>query len=58
MISIWMFGKRTGVKGWRRYGVLVVGIGFLAAYFVCGLSITTAEWTVLLPKLQAAMASH
>ena len=58
VISIWMFGKRTGVKGWRRYGVLVVGIGFLAAYFVCGLSITTSEWTVLLPKLQAAMASH
>ena len=58
MVSIWMFGKRTGVKGWRRYGVLVVGIGFLAAYFVCGLSITASEWTVLLPKLQAAMASH
>ena len=58
VISIWMFGKRTGVKGWRRYGVLVVGIGFLAAYFVCGLSITTSEWSVLLPKLQAAMASH
>ena len=58
VISIWMFGKRTGVKGWRRYGVIVVGIGFLAAYFVCGLSITTSEWSVLLPKLQAAMASH
>jgi len=58
MLSIWMFGKRTGVRGWRRYGVLVVGIGFLTAYFACGLSITTAEWTVLLPKLQAAMAAH
>ncbi len=58
MISIWMFGKRTGVKGWRRYAVLMVGIGFLAAYFICGLSITTSEWTILLPKLQAAMASH
>jgi hypothetical protein len=58
VISIWMFGKRTGVKGWRRYGVLVVGIGFMAAYFLFGLSITTSEWTVLLPKLQAAMASH
>ena len=58
MLSIWMFGKRTGVRGWRRYGVLVVGIGFLAAYFASGLSITTAEWNVLLPKLQASMASH
>jgi len=58
MLSIWMFGKRTGVRGWRRYGVLIVGIGFLVAYFASGLSITAAEWNVLLPKLQAAMATH
>jgi len=58
MTSIWMFGKRTGVKGWRRYGIIIVGIGFIAAYFICGLSITTAEWDVLLPKLQAAIGSH
>lgn len=58
MTSIWMFGSRTGVKGWRRYGVIIVGIGFLAAYFASGLSITAAEWDVLLPKLQAAMTTH
>jgi len=58
MTSIWMFGKRTGVKGWRRYGIIIVGIGFIAAYFAFGLSITTVEWNELLPKLQAAMAAH
>jgi len=58
MTSIWMFGKRTGVKGWRRYGVLGVGIAFVAVYFACGLSITTAEWSILLPKLQAAISAH
>jgi len=58
MTSLWMFGKRTGVKGWRRYGVLGVGIGFMAAYFACGLMITTGEWEILLPKLQAALAAH
>jgi hypothetical protein len=58
MTSIWMFGGRTGVKGWRRWGVLSVGIGFMAIYFACGLMITASEWEVLLPKLQAALAAH
>jgi hypothetical protein len=58
MISLWMLGRRTGVKGWRRWGVLGVGIGFMAVYFYCGLMITAGEWEVLLPKLQAALAAH
>jgi len=58
MTSIWMFGKRTGVNGWHRWGVLLVGIGFLAVYFYSGLMITAAEWKVVLPKLQAALAAH
>lgn len=56
--SIWMFGKRTGVKKGRRWGVLAVGLGFMAAYFACGLMITAGEWEVVLPKLQAALAAH
>ena len=55
---LWMMGKRTGVKGGRRFGVLLVGIGFLALYFAAGLMITASEWEVLLPQLQAALASH
>lgn len=58
MTSIWMLGIRTGVKGWRRWGIIAVGIGFLLAYFACGLMITAGEWEVLLPKLQAALAAH
>ena len=58
MTSIWMFGKRTGAKGWHRWGVILVGIGFLAVYFYSGLMITAAEWEVVLPKLQAALAAH
>ncbi len=57
-ISLWMFGKRTGVRGLRRWGVLGVGVVFVVVYFMAGLSITPAEWEVLLPKLQAAIASH
>jgi len=55
---LWMMGKRTGVKGWRRYGVLGVGLLFVGAYFMCGLMITADEWQILLPKLQATLASH
>lgn len=58
MTSIWMFGKRTGVKGWHRWGVILVGIGFLAVYFYSGLMITAAEWEAVLPKLQATLAAH
>jgi hypothetical protein len=58
MLALWMMGKRTGVIGWRRYGVLLVGVGFLAVYFAAGLGITQAEWTVALPKIQAAIAAH
>ena len=58
MTSLWMLGIRTGVKGWHKWGVIAVGLGFLIAYFACGLMITAAEWEVLLPKLQAALAAH
>ncbi|MBW1792787.1 MAG: hypothetical protein JRJ14_11155 [Deltaproteobacteria bacterium] len=58
MTSLWLFGGRTGVKGWHRWGVITVGIGFLVAYFACGLMITAGEWEVLLPQLQAALAAH
>ncbi len=56
--SLWMFGRRAGIQGWKRWGVLGVGALFIAGYFACGLSITSTEWEVLLPKLQAAIASH
>lgn len=55
--SLWMMGRRTGVSRNRRYGVLLVGIGFMALYFGAGLMITAGEWQVLLPKLQAALAT-
>lgn len=55
---LWMMGRRTGVTSGRRWGVILVGIGFIALYFAAGLMITSGEWTVLLPKLQAAIATH
>lgn len=58
MLALWMMGKRTGVAGFRRYGVVLVGVGFLAVYFACGLMITSAEWSVVLPKMQATIAAH
>ncbi len=58
VLALWMMGKRTGVIGFRRYGVILVGIGFLATYFACGLMITADEWTVVLPKVQAIIAEH
>jgi hypothetical protein len=58
MFALWIMGRRTGVIGWRRYGVLLVGIGFLALYFSLGLGITQAEWMDTLPKMQAIIATH
>ena len=58
MTSLWMLGIRTGVKGWHRWGAIAVGIGFLVAYFACGLMITAGEWEGLIPKLQGALAAH
>ena len=58
LVAVWMISRRTGVTGKRRYGVLLVAIGFLVVYFACGLSITQAEWEVLLPKLQATFQAH
>jgi hypothetical protein len=54
MLALWMFGKRTGVIGWRRYGVLGVGIAFLAVYFACGLGITQQEATTVLGNMMKA----
>jgi hypothetical protein len=58
MLAIWMFAKRTGVIGKRRYLVLLVGIGFLAAYFALGLGITEMEAAEVLPKMMAAHGQH
>lgn len=58
MLAIWMFAKRTGVIGWRRYGVLGVGIVFLAVYFALGLGITPMEAADILPKMMAAHGQH
>ncbi len=58
MLALWMMGKRTGVIGAKRYFVVLVGIGFIAAYFACGLMITEAEWVEVLPKVQSAIAEH
>lgn len=56
MIALWMFGRRTGVKRKRRFGVLGLGIAFMVLYLACGLMITPGEWSELLPKLQASLA--
>ena len=58
MTSLWMLGGRTGVRGGRRWGVMLVGIGFMVTYFACGLMITASEWAVLLPELQATFVGH
>lgn len=58
LTSLWMFGKRTGVKGGRRWGVVIAGVGVVAVYLSCGLMITAEEWALVLPKLQAALAAH
>ena len=56
MICLWMLGRRTGVVRTRRWGVICVGIVFMAIYLASGLMITAGEWQILLPKLQAALA--
>ncbi len=58
LTCLWMMGRRTGVARDRRYGVVLIGIGFMVLYFALGLMITPAEWEILLPKLQAALATH
>lgn len=58
MLAIWMLAKRTGVIGWRRWGVIVVGVVFLGVYFYCGLGITANEAAVVLPKMMAAHGAH
>jgi hypothetical protein len=58
MLAIWMLAKRTGVIGKRRWFVLLVGIGFLAAYFYLGLGITPQEAAEVLPKMMAAHGQH
>jgi len=58
MLALWMLGKRTGVVGKRRYAVLLVGIGFLVAYFALGLGITQMEAAEVLPKMMAAHGQH
>jgi hypothetical protein len=58
MLALWMFGKRTGVIGWRRYAVLGVGIVFLGIYFALGLGITPMEAADILPRMMAAHGKH
>ncbi len=55
MIALWMFGRRSGVKRARRWGVLCVGAAFVAVYVASGLMITPDEWSELLPKLQQSL---
>ena len=56
LTTLWMFSRRTGVTGKRRWAVLGVGVGFVAIYMAGGLMITPGEWDVLLPKLQQSLA--
>jgi len=56
MICLWMLGRRTGVIRTRRWGIICVGIAFMAIYIASGLMITASEWQVLLPKLQEALS--
>ena len=56
MTTLWMMGRRTGVLRSRRWGILGVGVAFMALYVALGLMITTAEWNALLPKLQQALS--
>ncbi len=56
LTALWMMGRRTGVRGGRRWAVVGVGVGFMGLYLALGLMITPGEWTVLLPKLQQSLA--
>ncbi len=55
MIALWMMAQRTGVKRARRFGVVSVGILFIALYIACGLLIMPGEWAELQPKLLEAL---
>jgi hypothetical protein len=57
LTALWMLGQRTGVKRRRRWGVVAVGVAFVALYLAGGLMITPGEWEVLLPKLQQSYAA-
>jgi hypothetical protein len=56
MIALWMFAQRTGVKRARRWGVLGVGVLFIALYIACGLLIMPGEWAELQPKLLESLS--
>jgi len=55
LIALWVMGRRTGVTGWRRYGLIGIGIGFMIIYIASGLMITSGEWAELQPKLMEAL---
>lgn len=55
LLGIWMLGRRTGVKRYRRYSLVGVGVGFLALYLASGLMIMPDEWEILLPQLMETM---
>jgi len=55
IIALWMLSQRTGVKRRRTWGVVGVGIAFMALYIACGLLIMPNEWTELQPKLLEAL---
>lgn len=58
LTAMWFLARRTGVKRSKRFGVVCVGIAFMAVYIGIGLMISPAEWQALLPKLQQALATH
>jgi hypothetical protein len=58
LTAMWFLARRTGVKRSKRWGVVFVGIGFIAVYMALGLMISPAEWQELLPKLQQSLATH
>ena len=55
MIVLWMMSQRTGAKRSRTWGVVGVGIAFMALYIACGLLIMPGEWAELQPKLLQAL---
>jgi hypothetical protein len=56
LFAIFMLARRTGVKRITRWALVGVGVLFMVAYFATGLTITNAEWEILLPQLQQAVA--
>jgi hypothetical protein len=51
LLGIWMLGRRTGVKFYRRWALVAVGAMFVAIYLASGLMIMPQEWETLLPHL-------